>query len=83
MSLTFTNVEGEKITGATAAILFLLIMPINLLILSYLVMLLFGVLHSGVASFPAFGFWYSLCAVALFRVLGWQKGPITYGGVKS
>lgn len=79
MSITF-NQKGQVVTGLDATILLFLVLPSNFFILSYVAMILLGVLHSGVAQIPAFGFWSSACAVALFWVLTWKSGPITYGG---
>lgn len=80
MNLVFSNRDGDEITGARFAVIMLLVMPSNFFILSYFAMILSGALHSGVVRFPALGFWSSACAVALFQILGWKKGPITYKG---
>lgn len=80
MSITFKNQDGVKITGAFAAGLTFIVLPINLAVTGYLVMLLSGALHSGTQQFPAFGFWSSVCLTVLFKVINWKDGPITWGG---
>jgi hypothetical protein len=75
--LVIKNHEGDEITYASAVVLLALVLPSNLLILTYWSMLLAGALHSGVPQIPALGFWSTACAVALFQVLGWKNGPIT------
>jgi hypothetical protein len=80
VGLTFKNQDGVKISGAFAAGLVLIVLPINLAITGYLTMLLSGALHSAVQRFPAFGFWPSVCLVLLFRIISWKDGPIHMKG---
>lgn len=83
MSIVFRNQDGDKITGTSAVLLQVLVLPSNFFILSYVAMILFGVLHSYVQPFPALGFWPSACVFVLFQILGWKKGPITWDGIKK
>ena len=76
--LAIKNDEGDEIAPVHAAVLLGLVLPSNLLIATYLSMLLAGALHSGLPQFPALGFWSAACAVTLFRVLGWKDGPIAF-----
>lgn len=80
--LKFKNYEGDEIPLAFYVVLVALVLPGNLLVLSYLSMLLAGALHSGAPQFPAVGFWSAACGVVLFRVLGW-KGPITLSAPRT
>jgi hypothetical protein len=80
VGLKFINDKGERIGGVSAATLLFVVAPLNFFALSYLTMILAGVLHSDVLKFPALGFWTSACVVAIFKVLSWEKGPIRYDG---
>jgi hypothetical protein len=76
--LVIKNHEGDEIAPAHAVVLLGLVLPGNLLIATYLSMLLAGALHSCLPQFPALGFWSAACAVLLFRVLGWTTGPFAF-----
>ena len=78
MNLKFTNDKGEAISGTSFAITLLIVAPLNFFTLSYLTMILAGVLHSNVSRFPALGFWTSACLVALFKVFSWENGPFHF-----
>lgn len=79
--LAFKDHEGDEIAPMHFVVLLALVLPSNLLLLTYCWMVLAGALHSSVPQFPALGFWSAGCVVALYRVLDW-KGPIVVNAPK-